>query len=60
MTKSKSAFLISTQILGKQSLYMWTFTFAEVLNVKGYTQTLEPPADVDAPALAADERDACF
>ena len=34
MTKSKSAFLISTQILGKQPLYMWTFTFAEVLNVK--------------------------
>ena len=34
MTKSKTAYMLATQTLGKESLYMWTFTFAEVLNVK--------------------------
>jgi hypothetical protein len=34
MTKSKAAYLFATQTLGKDSLYMWTFTFAEVLNIK--------------------------
>jgi hypothetical protein len=34
MTKSKAAYLFATQTLGKESLYMWTFTFAEVLNIK--------------------------
>ncbi len=33
MTKSKTAFLLSAQILSKQSLYMWNFAFAEVVNV---------------------------
>lgn len=34
MTKSKAAYLFATQTLGKESLYMWTFTFAETLPVK--------------------------
>lgn len=34
MTKSKTAYLFATQTLGKQQLYMWTFTFAEVLDIK--------------------------
>jgi hypothetical protein len=34
MTKSKIAYTIATQTLGKQSLYMWTFTFGELLNIK--------------------------
>jgi hypothetical protein len=34
MTKSKAAFLFSAQTLGKQQLYLWTFTFKEVLAVK--------------------------
>jgi len=34
MNKSRQAFLFSTQTLGKHSLYMWTFTFAEVLDIK--------------------------
>lgn len=34
MTKSKTAYLFATQTLGKQSLYMWTFTFREVLDIK--------------------------
>ncbi len=34
MTKSKAAFTFSTRILGKQKLFMWTFTFKEVLAVK--------------------------
>jgi hypothetical protein len=34
MSKSKAAFLFSSQTLGKQQLYLWTFTFAELLSVK--------------------------
>jgi hypothetical protein len=34
MTKSKAAYLFATQTLGKEKLYMWTFTFAAVLDVK--------------------------
>ncbi len=34
MTKSKAAYLFATQTLGKENLYMWTFTFAAVLDVK--------------------------
>ena len=34
MTKSKAAYQFATQTLGKRSLFMWTFTFREVLNVK--------------------------
>ncbi len=34
MNKSKAAFLFSSQTLGKQQLYLWTFTFAELLGVK--------------------------
>jgi len=34
MTKSKAAFLFASQTLGKQRLYLWTFTFKEVLAVK--------------------------
>ena len=34
MTKSKAAFLFASRTLGKQQLYLWTFTFAEVLPVK--------------------------
>jgi hypothetical protein len=34
VTKSKAAYLFATQTLGRQTLFMWTFTFAEVLNVK--------------------------
>jgi hypothetical protein len=34
MTKSKAAYLFATQTLGKESLFMWTFTFAEVLDIK--------------------------
>jgi len=34
MTKSKAAYLLATQTLGKQSLFMWTFTFREVLDIK--------------------------
>jgi len=34
MTKSKAAYLFATQTLGKEALYMWTFTFAEVLDIK--------------------------
>src|SRR5258708_7537592 len=34
MTKSKTAYFIATQNLGKESLYMWTFTFAELLDIK--------------------------
>src|SRR5438445_5935 len=34
MSKSKTAYLFATQTLGKESLFMWTFTFGEVLNVK--------------------------
>lgn len=32
--KSKAAFLFAAQTLGKHSLYMWTFTFKEVLDIK--------------------------
>lgn len=34
MTKSKTAYLFATQTLGKEALFMWTFTFAEVLAIK--------------------------
>jgi hypothetical protein len=34
MSKSETAFRFAAQTLGKQSLFMWTFTFREVLNVK--------------------------
>jgi hypothetical protein len=34
MNKSKAAFLFSSQTLGKQQLYLWTFTFADLLGVK--------------------------
>ena len=34
MTKSKAAFLFASQTLGKQKLFLWTFTFKEVLAVK--------------------------
>src|SRR6266576_7221801 len=34
MTKSKAAFLFASQTLGKQQLYLWTFTFKELLAVK--------------------------
>jgi hypothetical protein len=34
MTKSKAAYLFATQTLGEEKLYMWTFTFAAVLDVK--------------------------
>lgn len=34
MTKSKAAFLFASRTLGKQQLYLWTFTFKDVLPVK--------------------------
>jgi hypothetical protein len=34
MTKSKAAFLFAARTLGKQKLFLWTFTFKEVLAVK--------------------------
>ncbi|HEX4139655.1 MAG TPA: hypothetical protein VHY09_04860 [Candidatus Methylacidiphilales bacterium] len=34
MSKSKAAFEFSAKRLGKEKLYFWTFTFAEVLAVK--------------------------
>jgi hypothetical protein len=34
MTKSKAAFLFASQTLGKQQLFLWTFTFKELLAVK--------------------------
>jgi hypothetical protein len=34
MIKSKVAFLFASQTLGKQRLYLWTFTFKELLAVK--------------------------
>ena len=34
MNKSRSAFLFSSQRLGTQKLFLWTFTFAEVLPIK--------------------------
>src|SRR5438874_8375514 len=34
MTKSEAAFLFASQTLGKQRLYLWTFTFGELLAVK--------------------------
>ena len=34
MTKSKAAFLFASKTLGKQRLYLWTFTFKELLAVK--------------------------
>src|SRR6266576_4957516 len=34
MTKSKAAFLFASQTLGKQTLFLWTFTFKELLAVK--------------------------
>jgi hypothetical protein len=34
MSKSKAAFLFASKTLGKQQLYLWTFTFKDVLAVK--------------------------
>jgi hypothetical protein len=34
MTKSKAAFLFASKTLGKQQLFLWTFTFRELLGVK--------------------------
>jgi hypothetical protein len=34
MSKSKTAFQFSTDTLGKELLYMWTFTFREILSIK--------------------------
>jgi hypothetical protein len=34
MTKGKTAFLFASQTLGKQKLFLWTFTFKELLAVK--------------------------
>lgn len=34
MSKSKQAFIFSAERLAKQSLYMWTFTLAETMDVK--------------------------
>ncbi len=34
MTKSKAAFLFASRTLGKQELYLWTFTFKDLLAVK--------------------------
>src|SRR5580658_3999676 len=34
MTKSKSAFLFSSRKLGTERLFLWTFTFKELLGVK--------------------------
>ena len=34
MTKSKAAFQFSTRSLGMEKLFMWTFTFAELIEVK--------------------------
>ena len=44
MTKSKAAFLFASQTLGKQRLYLWTFTFKELLAVTplvGARRTIE-------------------
>ena len=34
MTKSKAAFLFASKTLGKQQLFLWTFTFRDLLSVK--------------------------
>jgi hypothetical protein len=34
MTKSKAAYLFATQTLGKENLFMWTFTFKDLLSVR--------------------------
>jgi hypothetical protein len=34
MNKSKAAFLFSSQTLGRQQLFLWTFTFKELLAIK--------------------------
>lgn len=34
MKKTKAAYLFATQTLGKDSLYMWTLTFKQVLDIK--------------------------
>lgn len=34
MTKSKAAFVFASRTLGKQQLYLWTFTFKELLAIK--------------------------
>lgn len=34
MSKSKAAFLFASKTLGQQELFLWTFTFKEVLSVK--------------------------
>jgi len=39
MNKSKIAFLFSAERLAENGLYMWTFTFAEVLDCVATTKT---------------------
>ena len=34
MSKSKAAFLFASKALGKQQLFLWTFTFKDLLAVK--------------------------
>jgi len=34
MSKSKAAFLFASKTLGKQQLFLWTFTFKDLLSVK--------------------------
>src|SRR6266567_4411062 len=34
MSRSKAAFLFASKTLGKQQLFLWTFTFKDVLAVK--------------------------
>jgi hypothetical protein len=34
VSKSKAAFLFASQALGKQQLFLWTFTFKDLLSVK--------------------------
>ena len=60
MTKSKAAFLFASQTLGKQRLYLWTFTFKEVLAVKETRKRWNSLADSPAAGLAAAARSASF
>ena len=41
MNKSKAAFLFTCRKLAEQALYMWTFTLAELLNIKDTQQALD-------------------
>jgi hypothetical protein len=60
MTKSKAAFLFASQTLGKQKLFLWTFTFRELLAVKEHTEALEPFADSAGAGMASVARAPCF